>query len=581
MCGIFGIFSDTPLPAGTETRLSVSLATLKHRGPDETTRLVCANALFGFNRLTIVGLTNGSQPIKNEQGSVYLVCNGEIYNHQQLKQKQVKKHRFTTDSDVEVVLHHYEDTPNSFVTDLEGQFAFVIYDTTKQQVVLARDRFGIHPLYYAFDSQHKLYVASEIKAIMTSNPDIRGELDTLALKETYYLYGPTPPRTCVKKVYQVQPGHVCVYDLRQKRIISDSAYWQLPKSETRSVADLRAGFKYFLTEAVRKRTQGDLPRLGAYISGGVDSGVVAALLTKTGKKLTSFSVRFENQRYNEAKYQDMLSNYLHIQNVFCYGDNLIDDNLLECVWHIEHPFIRTTPMPLFRLASLVQKQGIKYVCCGEGADEMILGYPVFQDNLSSVEAKLPQLITMDHLFKNELPSGKALVEDIISTIAKQTPDTIRQKQLIEINTKLSRFLLVQQGDRMSLSHGVEQRFPYLDERLVDFLFSIPQEQFSQLAKQKKLLTDFAADLLPQPIANRPKQGYLAPLVEDMYRSSAVHRLTAKREGNEFIDISRHYFEPSPVNTLLDKFKRHNLSPPEAIAFLVVLTTYLLHCQYNN
>lgn len=581
MCAILGLFSKSSITLDFQSRFKKALSLTTHRGPDASNELFLKNALLGFNRLSIVGEKNGSQPFSNENSTIFLLCNGEIYNYQNLKQELKDDHRFSTDSDCEIILHLYEEDPENFCSKLRGQFSFVIFDQSKNQLVLCRDRFGINPLHYAMHNS-KILVASEVKSLLALDKSVSRSLDPVGIKETFYLYGPTPPRTCFENVSQVEPGHVITFDLARNKIIDNKRFWSFPKQAKDSLDEVEKKFSALLRRAVELRLQGDQDHLGVYLSGGLDSASVATLLVNMEKSPLCFSIQFHDEKFDESKHQKVVANTLGLLLFSIMGDNVFDSDMLSSIWHIEHPLIRTAPVSMYSLSKLTRNHNCKYVCCGEGADEVLLGYPVFMQNLSSIEDKVADYSKLEKLFKYKTTTGQELVRGQIINTAKEfsnPQNSIRNKQLVEIQTKLSRYLLVQQGDRLSMSHGVEQRFPFLDEDFVDFLFSIPNKWFENHCMNKELLRKHIHDLVPKSISSRKKQGYLAPMDQQLYSSSIFSEVVKRSEEDRFFDVIKSYFKISEVMRLIDGFKKKSLTDIETIGILLVISTYILHNQF--
>lgn len=581
MCAILGVFSSTSLSANLVSRFKEALSLTAHRGPDISTEVFLENALLGFNRLSIVGVKNGNQPISNEKNTIYLICNGEIYNYKELKKELKLKHKFITQSDCEVILHLYEEDPDNFASRLKGQFSFLIFDNNKNQLILCRDRFGINPLYYAFNKS-QIIVSSELKSIISLDRSICSSLDPIGIKETFFLYGPTPPRTCFQNIFQVEPGKILTVDLATNTIINNMCYWHIDKARPMSLGKINRKFERLLTQAVKRRIHGDSKKVGVYLSGGVDSATVTSLLCQLGQKVEAFSISFHDKSFDETKFQKIISSVFGIPLHSIFGDNAIDQALFQTVWHLEQPLIRTAPIPLYLLSQLVRSNGFKYVCCGEGADEMLLGYPVFANNLCSVKDKLPNNIKLNDLFTYKLATGSEMVSSFmnkISTDWKLTPNSVRHMQFTEIYTKLTRYLLVQQGDRQSMSHGVEQRFPFLDEDLTDFLFSIPDEQFVNLFMNKRILRDIVSKSLPKSIAYRKKQGYLAPMHKQIYASLIFSKIISLSKNNSFKDVIGLYFDKTMASKLFHAYENKSLNDVEISCLLLIVTTYMLHNQF--
>lgn len=581
MCAILGVFTKSSLNFDLKSRFKKALSLTAHRGPDSSNELFLPNALLGFNRLSIVGAKNGAQPFRNEDSKVFLLCNGEIYNYKKLKKELKDTHNFVTDSDCETILHLYEEDPDNFVSRLKGQFSFLIFDGNRNQLILGRDRFGINPLYY-FPGESKILVASEVKSLLTLDKSISNSLDPAGLKETFFLYGPTPPRTCFKNVFQVKPGHVVTFDLITFKRISSKRYWNLPGIEAVSIKEIDQKFSRLLKKAVELRLQGDNSDPGVYLSGGLDSATVASSLVALGKLPLCFSISFQDEELDESKYQNVIANSLGLSLFSLTGDAVFDLNIFQTIWHTEHPLIRTAPVPMYSLSELARARGCKYVCCGEGADEMLLGYPVFASNLCSIEDKISKHSQLEKLFKFRNVTGEELVRDQVISTAKEfsvPENSIRSKQLIEIQTKLSRYLLVQQGDRLSMSHGVEQRFPFLDENLVDFLFSLPMKWFEDNCMNKQLLRTHVRGFVPEAIRSRKKQGYLAPMNRQLYESPIISELVKRTKERKFIKDMESYFDISVVKELMEGFKKKTLSDVGTMGILFVMSTYILHQQF--
>lgn len=342
MCAILGAFTNSSLSLNLKSKFKKALSMTVHRGPDSSSELFLERALLGFNRLSIVGASNGSQPFSNEDSTIFLLCNGEIYNHRELKKKLKYKHKFITKSDCEIILHLYEEDPSNFSVKLRGQFSFLIFDKNKNQLILGRDRFGINPLYYAKNESH-LLVSSEIKSILALDNSISSSLDPIGLKETFFLYGPTPPRTCFQNIFQVEPGTTVVFELTRYEIIENKRYWGLPSKKIFSTKAIKKEFSRLLKKAVRRRVQGDFYHSAVYLSGGLDSASIAYLLKEQKRNPIAFSVTFKDKEFDESQYQKEISNSLKIPLFSVVGDELFNSNLFQTIWHTEHPLVRTAP----------------------------------------------------------------------------------------------------------------------------------------------------------------------------------------------------------------------------------------------
>ncbi|MBI3093018.1 MAG: asparagine synthase (glutamine-hydrolyzing), partial [Candidatus Levybacteria bacterium] len=444
-----------------------------HRGPDTTVSIINKKYGIGFNRLKIVGGNKGQQPIYDKGNKIYLICNGEIFNHIELRKRYCRKEEFLTESDVEIILHLYKKFDKRCIEYLEGQFAFLLYDTLKNVILIGRDRFGINPLFYSF-CQESFIVASEIKAILSTKLINNVFLDTQGIAESMFFYGAIPPRTCFTNIFQLPPGYFGVYDIKNKNFFTKS-YFNLKENKNK-IKTIRVGrekLQELLIKSVQKRLQGKYTP-GVYLSGGLDSSVIGYLVNKlTSGNTKFFSISFKNHIYDESLYQKKLAGVLKItlRQIRIDFDDIVS-NFEECIFHVETPLIRTAPVPMLLLSKMVRKENIKFVFCGEGADEMFAGYPVFMKGKSSFEDKWIILKNFLPLFK-----GKEIRNSIERTYKKLSQINKKESLLTqcrkkEIETKLSQYLLVNQGDRMSMANGVEQRFPFLDSEVVKYAFSL-------------------------------------------------------------------------------------------------------------
>lgn len=502
MCGISFIYS-TSESLNTSKSIQLMLKTLRHRGPDETNVHSGTHYSFGFNRLRIIGGRKGSQPIisgKNEQ--LILVCNGEIFNHRELKKQHFNATLFKTTSDVEIIAHLYERFGVRGFSYLEGQFAFILYDRKKQKIVLGRDYFGINPLFYS-KSHNTIVASSEVKSILELIPN--PSLDTEGILETYFFYGPLQGRTCFTDIHQVPRGHIVeisVSSFEKKTIPID---FSLKSFNTKG--DLNS----ILKDSIKKRLMGNsVP--GVYLSGGLDSSIVAYLTNKLSKKKPLlFSICFRNKSYDESHYQDALNKLVDCKHVKIYADpESIKDNLIETIYQCETPLTRLASVPLGLLSREVRRHGVKFVLCGEGADELYAGYPVFMRGFSSIEDKWNENTALFNYINSPVA-----IEHICSTykILCNHDHTFAELSRVEIETKLSGYLLSSQGDRTSMKNGVEQRFPFLDLQSYQYSVQIPKDRLIRNGRGKYPLRETYKSKLPRVITERVKQGFLTPDLE--------------------------------------------------------------------
>ncbi|MCK5075133.1 MAG: asparagine synthase (glutamine-hydrolyzing), partial [Calditrichia bacterium] len=389
MCGIAGYFNCKNDKSISSPILQHMIATLSHRGPDEYGMYRNGKVGLVQSRLSIIDLAGGSQPIHNEDKSIWIVFNGEIFNYIELGESlSAKGHLFYTQSDTEVIVHLYEEYGENFVDHLNGQFSIALYDKKKEKLILARDHAGIIPLFYSITSDGTFIFGSEMKAIM-QHPQIEPEIDVNALFQLYTFWVNLPEFTPFKNIKELPPGHLMIID---KSGFKKRKYWDLQfpengKSDWRSHKKISAELEELLHDASAIRLRADVP-VASYLSGGLDSSIVASLIKKFHQNdLTTFSVAFADEAYDESKYQKIMQEYLQTNHYTAMADNKsIADVISDVVYFGERPTIRTAPAPLFILSRLVREKQIKVVLTGEGADEAFAGYNIFK------EAKVRQFL---------------------------------------------------------------------------------------------------------------------------------------------------------------------------------------------
>jgi asparagine synthase (glutamine-hydrolysing) len=365
---------------------------LHHRGPDGAGTYVAGEVALGHARLSIIDLVGGKQPIGNEDGSVQVVFNGEIFNYVELRQDLLRRgHRFATQSDTEVIVHLYEDHGADFVERLNGQFAIALWDGRARRLLLVRDRVGIRPLFYTI-ADGRLYFASEIKALFTQ-PRVERRLDLRALAETFTFWSPLPPRTAFAGIRSLPPGHLLTVEAGGEPAVRRYWDWTFPEAaemDRRGVDECAEELRGLLLDAVRLQLRSDVP-VGAYLSGGLDSSIIAALVGRqSAQPLRTFSVSFEDAEFDETPFQDQMVAYLGAQakgaaeteaghrRMMCTKED-IAAAFPQVVWHAEAALLRTAPVPLFLLSRRVREDGYKVVLTGEGADEVFCGYDLFKE----------------------------------------------------------------------------------------------------------------------------------------------------------------------------------------------------------
>ena len=550
MCGIYGAFStDAARPVQLEVLERMAQA-LAHRGPDGEGRHVAGPFGMGMCRLSIIDLESGTQPISNEDGSLWVVFNGEIYNYRELTSDLVARgHRFATASDTEVLIHLYEEYGERCVEPLRGMFAVAIWDGPRRELFLARDRLGIKPLYYAATPQGVLF-GSELKALVQS-PWLTSRLDHRGLT-AYLQYGYVPdPLSILEGVAKVPPGHTL--RIRSGRPDAPRRYWQptdhfktarMPKSEEGAGAELWER----LQEAVHYHMVSDVP-VGAFLSGGVDSSAVVSIMARASRRpIKTFSVGFREDRYNELPNARQVAEACgteHHELLVEHSDLKVLEELLS---GFDEPFADSSAIPTF-LVSRLARQHVKVVLSGDGGDELFAGYdryvadrgrrhlglagdlgfgpllrtagsllPVGGGKNTLYTLSLPRLQRYIHsisIFPGQaleavLEGGGAASRVDIAPLADRELDFLSRLQDLDLKTYLPGDILTK-VDRMSMANSLEARVPLLDHPLVEFAGSLPPDLRIRGGTTKYLLKRVLEGRVPPDVLTRPKQGFAVPL----------------------------------------------------------------------
>ncbi len=635
MCGIAGILNLQEAGEIPEKTIARMLSVIKHRGPDEFGMYRDSLLALGHARLSIIDLSGGQQPMCNEDSTVWITFNGEIFNFIELRSDLIARgHRFRTNSDTEVIIHLYEDHGPGCLDYLNGQFAFAIWDKKTRELFLARDRMGIRPLFYAMDAG-RFYFASEIKALFASG-GVKREIDPAGLDEIFTLWCNVPPRTAFKDVYELPPA---CYLTVKNGVLSRTQYWDLVfPVEPREISfeDAMEELKGLLVDSTRLRLRADVP-VGAYLSGGLDSSVTTALIRNfSNSPLQTFSVAFEDKAYDESSYQSEMAKALGTEHheVRCsYSD--ISDNFPDIIWHTEKPVLRTAPAPLYLLSKLVRENGFKVVLTGEGADEILGGYDIFKETkIRQFWARFPESESRPLLLKRLYPylpafqgQSKAYREAFFNNGLSDTSDAffshrprwqttsktklffsdslrdsvngsgpvetfrtclaegfenwppLSKAQYIETRNLLPGYILSSQGDRVSMANSIEGRFPFLDYRVVEFCAKLPPKYKIKGLNEKYLLKKCMKEYLPERIVKRTKQPYLAPDSKSFFNghkaAGYVEDLLSPERIREY-----GYFNDKAVGLLVEKCLRGGaVGFKDNMALVGILSTQLLHYRF--
>ncbi len=631
MCGFAGFVGDGSDGRAAQALLSAMGSAIAHRGPDGHGQLVSPGAGLSHVRLSIVGLADGQQPMTEASGRFSIVFNGEIFNYVELRHDlEARGTVFRTGSDTEVLLQLYARFGDECLSRLNGDFAFAIWDARERRMLLARDRMGVRPLFYASHA-NTLYFASEAKALLEV-PGIAAELDPYALDQIFTLWAPIAPRTAFKGISELEPGRMII---AENGSVTLRSYWSLDypadgEHPRRDPAVLEEELRALLSDATRLRMRADVP-VGAYLSGGLDSSMITAMAAPLAlDRLNTFSVTFDDAEHDESGFQLAVAQALHTRHrsVAC-GPGDIAKDFPDVIRAAERPVLRTAPAPLYSLARLVRRSGMKVVLTGEGADEIFAGYDIFREaRVRRFCARQPGSKIRPHLFRKLYPylpglrqqspeylaaffgtTNDALDDPLFShrprfrttaatkifysdalraelggydaaeDLASRLPADFRrwhplnQAQYLEARFLLPGYILSSQGDRMAMAHGVEGRFPFLDHRLVEFASRLPPEVKLKGLEEKHILRRVARSLLPGTIVNRPKQPYRAPDSRS-FVGAAEPSYVADVMGSTAVTETG-LFNPTAVSRLVGKCRANPVAGfRDNAAFVGILSTQL-------
>jgi asparagine synthase (glutamine-hydrolysing) len=633
MCGVAGFVNLTrSVCVGDLPKRMIE--SIRHRGPDSiATKIFDATAL-AHARLAILDISGGAQPMSNEDGTLWITANCEIFNFEELrKELTARGHRFSTKSDTEVILHLYEETGEDCVHKLNGQWSFAIWDTVRKRLFLSRDRHGILPLFYTRTRDRFLF-ASEVKALFADR-DVRRELDTAALGDVFTYWFTLPPQTVFKDVYELPAGHSLTLENGNVRV---ERYWNLSfvperrewisRGEEQRYSD---ELLHLLSDSVRLRLRADVP-VGALLSGGLDSTLTASLGSRlVPGKLDTFSLTFEEQDLDESRYQREAARHLNTQHheVCCRPDDL-GRVFPDVVWHTETPVIRTAPAPMYLLFNAVRQRGCKVVLTGEGADEILGGYDIYKEAkvrkfwAAQPHSRLrPRLLRRLYPYLNKVQSqpdaylqtffdiGRANADThffshaprwsmtsklkmFLSDAAKANlkPDSrfeslhrllpsayadwdwFARAQYLEAAYLLPGFILSSQSDRMAMGHAVESRYPFLDHRLVEFAGRLPASLKIKVLKEKYLLKHCARPFVPRSVVTRTKQPYRAPEGYSFFRNKGQSWFSDMMSEEAIRRAG--IFQPGRVQKLVQKFRENRAAGTrDNMALVGILSTQLL------
>ena len=610
---------------------------LGHRGPDGKGYYTDSNVGLAHARLSIIDLEGGKQPIHNEQQTVWVIFNGEIFNFIELRDDLVKRgHQFYTRSDTEVIVHAYEEFGDNFVQHLNGQYAIALWDKAKQRLLLIRDRVGIVPLFYT-QQDGRILFGSEVKALLTALKE-SPSLNMDALDQLMTFWSPVSPATLFKNVFEVSPGCMLVVekgDVHVKRYWD----WEFPVAVDQYQQDneneLVEKLHELLIQSTKIRLRSDVP-VGAYLSGGLDSSVIVALIHHYGQvPLRTFSIRFGDNDYDEGNYQAELIRHLGADHsrVFCANSD-IGEHFEKTIWHTESTVLRTAPVPMGILSGHVRSQDYKVVLTGEGADEVLGGYDLFKEaKIRQFWARNPQSEFRPLLLKRlypylDLSKGRGmsyiksffgagidqaelawfshmprwtttskckdffsaslqsqLRTDAMTVIEKSWPAQIarwhafHRAQYIEAKSLMGGYLLCSQGDRMLMSNSVEGRFPFLDHNVIEFANKVHPKFKMKVLNEKYLLKKAMARYLPASIVQRYKQPYRAPDIPAFFIENKPLEMVKDYLSDQAIKDAG-YFDANKVPRLLKKIESGRaIGYKDNMALVGLLSTQIWHRHF--
>jgi asparagine synthase (glutamine-hydrolysing) len=619
MCGIAGIVMRKGGESVDEHRLARMRDALAHRGPDGSGLLVQGCAGLAHTRLAIVDVTGGTQPMSNEAGDVWVTFNGEIYNHQELRPGlESRGHRYRTQCDTETIVHLYEEQGDGVVEQLRGMFAFAIWDRVRQRLLLARDRLGIKPLYYAITDRELLF-ASEIKALLAAG--LRTTFNEDVLPEFLSTRFVSGDETFFRGVRKLLPGHVLTWSpgtpLRLRQ------YWHLPlpaEAPPAAAPSAARDLRDRLEAAVSSHLMSDVP-LGVFLSGGIDSSALAGLVARARPgPLQTFAVGFEDREANELPYARLAAAHIGAEHhEVTVTPSEFFQSLPQALWHEDEPIAFPSSIPLLVLARLA-RQHVKVVLTGEGADELFLGYNRYRVTRWNARLGRPYWAAMPAGLSRRLREAVRALPPSLGRVARRTfvglepgirglyhenfavfplalqRRLFRRQDLIESRdpyatqcgyyeeatgglldrigrADLRSYLLelLMKQDQMSMASSIESRVPFLDDRLVEHVVAMPGDVKLPGWRTKTLLREAVRDLVPPAILTRKKMGFPVPLGDWLRGGFApvVDEFVLGPRADE-----RRYFNRSTLQQMVAEHRSGRASHADALWLLINLEVWL-------
>ncbi|MDV3427908.1 MAG: asparagine synthase (glutamine-hydrolyzing) [Bacillota bacterium] len=630
MCGVAGLISENKMEYSSILHNMVD--SIKYRGPDDTGYYMDDYIGLGHNRLSIIDPENGRQPAANEDESVVVIFNGEIFNFKTLRYDlQDKGHFLKNNSDTAILPHMYEEYGLDMFEKLNGQFAVVIWDKKKKKLILARDRFGEKPLFY-FHKDKTFCFASEAKAILKSGL-VQAGISPIALKQVFTFWTTLSDRSIFQGIYQVPPGSFLVYENCKKDV---KPYWNYSYSKGTDIRykdknDLISELDIKLTASVKNRMISDVP-ISFYLSGGLDSSLIAAIAAGISRKsLNTFSITFDDNEFDESEYQDYMSQYLGTKHQrVTFSKKQIPSIIKDVIYHTEVPLLRSGAFPMYVLAGLVRNNDIKVVLSGEGSDELFGGYDIFREvKIREFCSRNPESKFRQVLYKQVNNYVKGLTSQSASSLSLyyNSPDLqscfsshlsrwklgsysqqffspeyreamkmnndmreledslprdfmewtpVQRTQYLEIIILFTNYLLSSQGDRVSMAASVECRYPFLDYEAAKFAASIPDFMKIRGLNEKYIVKKMASMYVPDLIIKRRKFPYRAPInISELMKDEYVRHITSDNSLKQF-----GVFNPNAAERFISSaLLKESPTERDCMLFMGILTTQILCEQF--
>lgn len=549
MCGILGVLYNSGQPID-RLELEKARDQMIHRGPDGAGLFIDRNVGLAHRRLSIIDVAGGHQPLSNEDGSIWITFNGEIYNYRRLQDELILKgHQFKTHSDTETIVHLYEERGIDCLLELEGMFAFAIWDQRRRLLFAARDRLGEKPFYY-YHSREMFAFASEIKALLELSR-VPKEMNWAGVEEYFtfkYLAGEP---TLFKDIYNLLPGHFLIFQDNKKTI---RKYWDLPTGEEftpqKDIQELDAEYHHLINRSVEERLMSEVP-LGTFNSGGIDSSLVTAITSqKINARVNSFSITFEEADYDESMYAEIISKqYNTIHHPLRISNQAFSEALPKAIWLHDEPLNHANSVMIYLLSKL-SKESVTVVLTGEGADELFGGYPrYFILKFFQKYQNAPRLIRaiLKNTFRYAGGRKARKIEDILdgsfedaimynsiylhprqvrsvlnenltsgkfenrSNYLTDIPFDDQLQKLFYYELKTYLVSILNRADKMNMGASIEGRVPFLDHKCVEFSFQIPMKYRLYGKEPKYFLKRYSSKYLPDQIIRRKKSGFGTPL----------------------------------------------------------------------